>query len=174
MPATEKPNRVYASTLPERALLARYANGVHYNDCFSVVVDKPLSLDAFVIAFYTTWLFKLERVILKRLVARPSTDEDVLALAAGERDEFAAWSVEDRSDDQLLMTDFRGQTRSWFMVERLDDERTRLFFGSAVIGRQESSGPSRRYRLLLPLHRVYSRALLATAWRRALRPQLSR
>jgi hypothetical protein len=104
-------------------------------------------------AFYTTWLFKLERVILKVAVSRPSTDEQVKALMAGELDTFAAWYVEDRADDQLLMCDFRDQTRSWFMVTP-----GRLYFGSAVVPIDQPS-----FKLFIGLHRLYSRALLAAA-----------
>ena len=67
-------------------------------------------------AFYTTWLFRLERWILRLAVARPSTDEEAHQLARGEREAFAAWSVEARAPDQLLMCDFTGRTRSWLMV----------------------------------------------------------
>lgn len=139
--------------LPADALLQKYVQSGAYTDCFSTEVSRAISLAEYVEAFYTTWLFKLERGILKAAVAKPSTDEQVRALAAGELDTFAAWYVEDRADHQLLMCDFRNQTRSWFMVAP-----DRLFFGSAVVPVDQPS-----YKLFLGLHRIYSRALLAAA-----------
>jgi len=51
-------------------------------------------------AFYTTLVFKLERLILKLAVSRPSTDAQAKQLAAGSIDEFSAWHVEARSENQ--------------------------------------------------------------------------
>ncbi len=172
--------RVRADTLPDGALLDRYRNPdspddpVAYTDCFVTDIGGSFGLVDFVQAFYTTWVFRLERVILAVLAGRPSNDEDVRRLADGDSDSFAAWTVEDRADNQLLMCDFRGQTRSWFMVERLD-EASRLYFGSAVmLVRDSTTGEAnmaRPYRLLLGFHRVYSRVLLASAARRMRRSQ---
>ena len=69
---------------------------------------------------------------------------------------------------ELMMCDFLGRTRSWFMVEELigkDGPRTLLRFGSAVVPRDDNSaaGAGLAYRLLLPFHRVYSRLLLRAA-----------
>ena len=78
--------------------------------------------------------------------------------------------MEGREDDQLLLTDFRGQTRSWLMRETgggANGNETRLYFGSAVTavrgGDQGDDGLPVSYRLLMPLHRLYSRALLSSA-----------
>jgi hypothetical protein len=139
--------------LPANALLQKYVQSGAYTDCYSTMISADVSLADFVTAFYTTWLFKLERFILRVAVSRPSTDEQARSLLRGERDKFAAWYVEDRSDDQLLMCDFRGQTRSWFMVSP-----GRIYFGSAVIPVQKTS-----FQWLLGFHRLYSRALLAAA-----------
>jgi len=139
--------------LPETALLQKYVQSGAYTDCYSTTISTDVSLADFVTAFYTTWLFKLERFILSVAVSKPSTDEEATSLVGGERDRFAAWYVEDRAENQLLMCDFRDQTRSWFMTSP-----GRVYFGSAVIPVQKSS-----YRLLLGFHRLYSRALLAAA-----------
>ena len=139
--------------LPKSALLQEYVRSGAYTDCFSTYILSNVSLAVFVEAFYTTWLFKLERFILRIAVSKPSTDDEARRLSNGELERFAAWYVEDRAADQLLMCDFRDQTRSWFMVSP-----GRIYFGSAVIPVQKSS-----YRLLLGFHRLYSRALLAAA-----------
>jgi len=121
-----------------------------------------------VTAFYTTWLFRIERWILRRLVARPSTDEEARQLARGERDGFAAWSVEARAPDQLLMCDFTGRTRSWLMVAPTAGQAgTRLHFGSVVVAvRDPKTGERSLGRVHGPLtgfHKVYSRLLLGAA-----------
>ncbi len=154
--------------LPDEALLDRYRMPAdersHYTDCFSILYPGQIDLDAFVTAFYTTPLFRCERVVL-RLAGIRSNDLDIAAMLSGEQPEFAAWTVEDRSENQLLLTDLAGRTRSWFMVAPARTQGTQLFFGSAVIAR-ESQGLPLLYRLLLGLHRVYSRQLLRAAVRR--------
>ncbi|MBT8098177.1 MAG: hypothetical protein KJO82_00435, partial [Gammaproteobacteria bacterium] len=91
--------RMFASIaetpLPDNALLQRYVRSGDYTDCFSTRVDTVVSLPQYINAFYTTGIFKTERVILKWLVSRPSTDEDVRQLADASCDTFAAWSVQD-------------------------------------------------------------------------------
>lgn len=154
------------TSLPTDALLARYAVDAdgsalpHYTDCFAVDFDGSVSLGDFVKAFYTTSLFRSERIVL-RLLGLGSTDGDIDAMLAGRRDAFAAWTIEDRTDDQLLMCDISKRTRSWFRVEGIGKSRTRLYFGSAVIANRDAL-PS-NYGVLLGFHRVYSRALLGTA-----------
>lgn len=155
--------------LPSDTLLARYAidsNGArlpHYTDCFVVDVDREVPLHDFVRAFYTTPLFRSERLVLA-LAGLSSTDADIEALLAGRQQHFAAWTIEDRTEDQLLMCDVNQRTRSWFRVAA-QPGASRLFFGSAVTATKTSSLP-RGYTALLGLHRVYSRALLRAARRR--------
>lgn len=153
--------------LPDNALLGVYQRSSgSYTDCYTADVPGNIDLGAFVTAFYTTWLFKLERLILKYAVSRPSTDQDARDVAESRIDRFAAWSVEDRTANQLLMCDMAGRTRSWFMVEP-GGEGTRLYFGSAVVPRK-SGEPNLGFvfSALLGFHKLYSRALLATAVRR--------
>lgn len=159
-------------SLPAGALLARYRDMPGcYTDCFSTSIDRPVSAAEFIEAFYTTTLFKCERFVLS-LIGRGCTDAQARALAAGQTDAFAAWTVEGRSANQLLVCDFAGATRSWFMAAPLADGRpgTRLYFGSAVVpqGRDKSGNPrqSVAFRLLLPIHGLYARALLRAAARK--------
>lgn len=119
--------------LPADALSARYrSEDGHYTDCFATDVQGEVSLAEFVEAFYTARLFRCERVILKYFAKRPSTDAEARAVAQGTAKSFAAWTVEDRTDTQLLMCDMHEATRSWFKVEPAGGS-TRLFFGSAVV-----------------------------------------
>ena len=156
--------------LPHGALLRQHEYEGAYSDCYSTQVEWRVSHVEYVEAFYTTALFKAERLVLAWLVAKPSTDVEVRQLASGALDSFAAWHLEARSADQLLMTDFQGRTRSWLMVapaEKNGLEQTRLYFGSAVTpvagarSREPEFGVA--FRLLLGFHKVYSRALLSAA-----------
>ncbi|MDJ0653857.1 MAG: hypothetical protein QNJ40_06880 [Xanthomonadales bacterium] len=163
--------RVRPCPRPAEGLLRRYAEdwtgpGQPYTDCFCLTVDAAVGLDEYVLAFYTTPLFKLERLILAVMVKRPSTDQQARELAAGARHEFAAWTVEARSEHQLLMCDFQRRTRSWFMVVR-EGEGSMLYFGSAVVPKPDSEGElGRSFTLLLGFHKLYSRLLLGAAGRR--------
>ncbi len=159
------PVRVVEAALPVGALLARYAGGRGYTDCFLALVPGRVTQAAFVEAFYTTPLFKLERLVLALLVSRPSTDLEARRLAAGGTDRFAAWTVEAREADQILLCDFMGSTRSWLMSAS-DGDRTTLYFGSAIVPRRGVSRPGPGFRVLTPFHRLYARALLrAAVWR---------
>jgi hypothetical protein len=161
---------VRAGTLPEDALLRVYTRAGDYTDCYLTDVARSVTLAEYVEEFYRTPLFRLERWILTWLAKKPSTDAEARDLAQGRRETFAAWRVESRATDQLLLCDFRGSTRSWLMVSARG-EGTLLHFGSAVVrARRAASGDKRlsvAFWLLLGFHQAYSRALLSSA-RRAL------
>ena len=162
--------------LPNSALLRKYQEEGAYADCYVVEVAGSITHAAFVEAFYTTALFKVERAILYGFAGRPSTDLQARELAEGRAESFAAWRVEGRSPDQLLLADFTGRTRSWLMVAGAGDAagepRTRLFFGSAVVPRIDAktgeSSMGGGFRALLGFHRFYSRQLLKAARSRVL------
>lgn len=146
---------VFAHSLPEDALLQRYATDTaNYTDCYVKDVAGHVGLSDFIAAFYVTPLFKAERFVLKYAARRPSTEQDVIALVRGNADTFSAWTVEDRTDNQILLCDMGGHTRSWFMVTSVPNG-TRLFFGSAVV-----PGTGFAMRVLTPMHKLYARALL--------------
>lgn len=152
--------------LPPDALLHTYRDAGAYTDCYSTEIAARVSHAEYVEAFYTTWVFKLERLLLKWFVAKPSTDDEARRLARGETDAFAAWTVEARARDQLLMADYVGRTKSWLMSAASSEPGTRLLFGSAVVPvRDESGRPTlgRPYRALLGFHKLYSRVLLRAA-----------
>lgn len=157
--------------MPDNALLRRYLEGGHYVDCFATKLHGPYSQADFVAAFYTTRLFKLERLVLL-LIGKPSSDGDATRLANGTASRFAAWDVEDRTDQQLLLRDFTGRTRSWLMTARCDEAPagTRLYFGSAVVRSAPQSGSatgkSTRVPPLVGLHQRYSVWLLRAARQR--------
>ena len=159
---------VRACALPSKALLQRYAPPAGYADCFAAELPREVSQAHFVEAFYTSSVFKLERWILRVAASRPSTDTDATRLAQGEASTFAAWRVEAREADQLLMCDFTGRTRSWLMVEgRPGGVGTRLYFGSGIVPRQDPKTGEQRmgplFNALLGFHKLYSRVLLRAA-----------
>jgi hypothetical protein len=153
--------------IPAHALHAHYQHEGAYADCYVARIEQPVSHAEFVAAFYTTGLFKLERFILRHLVNKPSTDAEALELARGERTRFAAWTVEARATDQIVMCDFMGRTRSWLMVETIGGKATHLYFGSVVVPRLDKdtgkSSLGAGYTLMLGFHKLYSRALLSAA-----------
>ena len=158
--------------IPANALLKRYSTNGNYADCYVTEVPGQISLAEFIFAFYTTFIFKLERFILRWTVDKPSTDANARQLADGGADHFAAWRVEDRTENELLMCDFVGRTRSWLMVEPLNTDsgfRTRLYFGSAVVPIRGRSSIEFRFRALLGFHKIYSVVLLYSATLRLLR-----
>ena len=161
--------RVVRSPIPQPSFLSRYENDANYVDCYSASLPFVVTHEHFVRAFYTTRLFKLERLILHWRARKRSSDADVMRLAMGEADAFAGWQVEARAWDELLLCDFLGNTRSWLKTESTQ-EGTRLYFGSAVLARarDENDGPvlDSRFRALLGFHQRYSVALLRAAVRR--------
>lgn len=153
--------------LPADAFLRRYVGDGCYTDCYLIEVPGRIPLGQYIEAFYTTWLFKAERAILS-LGGFKSTDADAADLSRRQSVSFAAWRVEDRDEDQLLMCDATGRTRSWFKVATISGEtsvETRLYFGSGITAvtrgkaRQLSIGPV--FNALTGFHKLYSRALLA-------------
>ena len=161
---------IQSCELPQEALLGKYRREGAYTDCYVTEVARPVSHADYVEAFYTTAVFKVERLLLAWLISRPSTDVQAQQLATGVVDSFAAWRVEDRIADQLLLCAMGGRTRSWLMVARDESSgsrSTRLYFGSAVVPRVNArSGEAklgRAYRALLGFHKLYSRVLLHAA-----------
>jgi hypothetical protein len=152
--------------LPPDALLSKYTRPGSYTDCFTTEVAGSVSQQQFIEAFYTGRVFKLERLLIKLFLSRPSTDEQVRQLARGEVAEFSAWRVEGRTPTQLLMCDVAGSTRSWLMVSPAGAGTT-LYFGSAVVGKAQPGGGTPRmgfvFGALLGFHKIYSRVLLSAA-----------
>ena len=159
--------------VPDDALLKTYRGGVRpefwgaYGDCFAVSVDRIVSLTDFVFAFYTSPVFRIERMILRVFLRARSTDGQARAVAEGSKASFAVWYVGKRTATQLLMCDRYGRTRSWFRVVPLDGGRTLLQFGSAIaaarVGQTGARSISKAFPLLLHFHVLYSQVLLHSA-----------
>ncbi|MFG6430206.1 hypothetical protein [Roseateles sp. LYH14W] len=158
---------------PPGSLLARLAKErCAFADAYTLSFPRTVGLAEFVEAFYTTRLFKLERALLA-LFGKPSSDAMARAVARGEGQRIAVWTVQAREGDELLMHEDSGATRSWFKAQAGEGGGTTLWFGSAVVPRQrQANGEARMgavFHALLGFHRWYSRALLAAAARRLAR-----
>ncbi len=155
-----------ACALPPDALLTVYGEDArHFTDCYVVEVAGPVSLSEFVTAFYTTRLFRVERLILSLVLGARASDADAADLANGKASRYSAWSVEGRRETQLLMCPVDGRTRSWFMATPGDDAgaASRLYFGSAVLNAPKSGLTAFMFKALLGFHKLYSLALLSSA-----------
>jgi hypothetical protein len=159
---------IQACDLPADALLRRYVDPDGYVDCYVTEFARPVQHAEYVAAFYTSAVFKLERLTLSWLVARPSTDAQAQELAAEKRTSFAAWDVEARAPNQVLLCDFQGRTCSWLMsAPTPSGQATKLFFGTAVVPIVDRRSGQRKlgvtFQTLLGFHKVYSRVLLRAA-----------
>jgi len=160
--------------VPRDTSLRRYKDAAGYADCYVIEIPGVITQQAFITAFYSSPLFKVERTILRFLASKPATDADVERLAVGGAATFSAWRVEAQSSSELLLADFTGRTRSWLMalpaVDAASKPSTLLYFGSAVVSqpRGGSGAPTmgNLFSALLGFHRLYSRLLLAAAGRR--------
>jgi hypothetical protein len=163
--------------VPPNSLLRAYKDGAGFADCYVAEVPGAVTQAAFIEAFYTSPLFKIERTLLHYLASRPATDADAKQLAGGKASKFSAWRVEGQSASELLLADFTGRTRSWLMAAPVagPDQalKTRLYFGSAVVPRSGKAGRAAQeprmgwvFHALLGFHRLYSRLLLRAASRR--------
>jgi hypothetical protein len=155
---------VAQAELPGGALLERYRTEGGHVDCYIAEVPRAVDLGQLITAFYTSPAFRPERWLLGALLGKRADNGDVARLAAGETDRFSAWAVEARGDDQILLCDFQGRTRSWLMVQPIVGG-TRLHFGSAVVP-QKRRADRLVFSALLGFHRWYSRALLKGAVKR--------
>jgi hypothetical protein len=159
-------NQVVETQRPDGSFIAAQAElAGYYTDCFSFDASKVITLAELIGAFYTTPLFRLERLVLALTPKGRMRDADVVTLANGLADRMAVWQVEDRKVDEILLN--AGRTKSWLMVSPMDGG-TRLFFGSVVVpeppkraGAAPRLGPV--FDTLLGAHRVYSRLLLGAA-----------
>ncbi len=160
--------QVNSSDVPSDRLISPFKDMVgHHTDAYFADIAQEISLPELIQAFYTSPLFKAERLVLRLAARAPSSDADAAALAAGSSQHFAVWTVEARSDTDILLADKGGRTKSWLAVEPLESG-TRVWFGSVVVpvmkaGKAEL-GPV--FTSLMGVHALYSRALLGVAARR--------
>ena len=149
--------QVIAAPLPADSLLARLRGPECYRDAFRIDLPGRIDLAQYIAAFYASAAFTPERHLLG-LIGRGATRADIAALAEGQAERFAAWSVEARTGNEIVLRDFQNRTCSWLMVEPAGQGATKLWFGSGV-----RAPEGRMVQALMPFHRWYSRRLLASA-----------
>jgi hypothetical protein len=152
---------VFEGQLPPGTLLERYRVDGGHVDCYVAQVPRNVNLGQLISAFYNSSAFRPERWLLGAVLGKKAGSNDVAQLAAGQTTHFSAWSVEARRDDEILLCDYQGRTRSWLKVLAIEGG-TRLHFGSAVV--PAKSMPERQaFSFLMGFHRLYSRLLLGSA-----------
>jgi hypothetical protein len=160
--------------VPLNSLLRQYKDGPGYADCYVTQIPGAVTQAAYIEAFYTSPLFKIERTLLHYLASKPATDADAKALAGSAVTSFSAWRVEAQSSSELLLADFTGRTRSWLMAAPALIGNalpgTLLYFGSAVVPlpSQGAQNMGWLFHALLGFHRLYSRMLLRAASNRVM------
>ncbi|RVU83450.1 hypothetical protein EOL70_17145 [Leucothrix sargassi] len=167
--------KVIESVIPSESLVMKYLKDGAFVDCYCLDIQKAVTLECYIEAFYTTTVFKIERTLLSVATFKFASDNDAASLAEGSSDKYSIWSVERRDPNQVVLCEFTKSTRSWLMVEssRADEGKTRLYFGSVVIPREvsETGEPtfSFVFHLLGYFHKLYSKALLGAAHRKLMR-----
>ena len=147
-------SKVSAIPIPPSSLLAGFGGEHDYRDCFVREVPGEVPLSDLIERFYCSRAFRPERVVLG-LIGKGATNEDARALARGEADGIALWSVVERRENEILLTAGITNTASWLAVEQ-GEGTTRLLFGSWV-RKLDQSG----WRFMRAAHDWYSRALLS-------------
>ncbi len=136
-----------------------------YVDCYRIESKAPPSLPNFIEAFYSSQVFKLERRILAVATGKAATDHNAHTLAQDETRQFSIWRVEGRNQTEVLLS--TGRTRSWLMVASSlepGSPGSTLLVGSAVFpASNPGTGMGLPFQALLGFHKLYSRALLASA-----------
>ncbi len=157
---------VQACALPPSSLLSRYTADGAFTDCYFIELPKSVSQPQFIEALYLGALMRFERKLIGWLLSKPTSNVHVRELATGNAASFAAWHVEQRTPNELLLRDQTGRTRSWLMSQAMPGA-TRLYFGSALLPRVRPRTGARHmgplFRPLLGFHVLYSKLLLSAA-----------
>ena len=148
---------------PEGSFIAGVqAQAQVFADSFAVPCSGAPTLAQLLTAFYGSWVFWPERVLMG-VLWRGSTSKAALeALAGGFGDRFGAWRVVQRSENEILLRDKRGATASWMAVVA-----GQVMFGSVLYTQdRDTVKKSVLWRALTAFHTLFSRMLLAAAARR--------
>ncbi|MEO0370235.1 MAG: hypothetical protein AAF231_02160 [Pseudomonadota bacterium] len=140
-----------------------------YADCFEVAVPcTPLKDDLeayfarYVFVFFDSWVFRLERRILRLAGKEGTHHEDIAALARAETGRMAAWITRERGQAELLLAVPDTPILTWLQVAQTDSALL-LRFGSGILPQTDKSRPHWGFRATYWAHRVYSRVLLHAA-----------
>lgn len=159
------------SARPASVLVDAYADRGDYVDCFAVDVPHAAGIADLIDGFFGSRAFQPERWLLTA-IGRPSNSAELSALASGERNAIAAWTVEARNAHEILLCDFLKFTRCWLMVQPTP-AGSKLHFGTVFARRERQTvGLSILHAVfaaLRPLHSLYARTLLNSARARLMR-----
>lgn len=72
---------VHPCEVPLHSFLSKHKDGPSYSDCYMTQIPGKVTQAAYIEAFYTSPLFKMERILLQYLASKPATDADAKALA---------------------------------------------------------------------------------------------
>lgn len=162
---------VRSGTIPTTSLLYEYETVKGgYCDCYVVDTQGDANLQNYISVFFETWIFKLELKLLSLFGLNRDRPDQVKQLAEGCVKTFAAWKVEGRTENDLLLAVGTGPIRTWLRVEAHSENAVRFYFGSALLPlRTDRNGHPRLDAIsmvLLPFHKLYSRILLRAAVRK--------
>lgn len=126
-----------------------------HKDSYSITKSSDESdIKNYARAFYTSPLFKIERLILKYGLGYSITDEQILNTDFNIGDKVLLWEVVGRTKDEVMLrfkhNDFSGLT--WMKIEE-----DKLKFGSGL-----DDATSISLKLSLAFHYLYSRMLIYT------------
>lgn len=126
-------SRVTTGSEPDGALINAYASiPGGYIDSFYVDVPGEVTLSEYILAFFNTPIFRMERLVLGLIPSGRSSSQSIVDLASGSGDKMSGWKTEAREDNQLLLAAGDGPVRTWLMVQsaQTDEDSSRLYFGS--------------------------------------------
>ncbi|MEO0665459.1 MAG: hypothetical protein AAFY97_06945 [Pseudomonadota bacterium] len=150
---------VRRSAIPDGSLIARYKGQGNHVDAYVASTARYVDLPTYIAAFFSTSVFRAERLLLS-ISGKQSSDDQVADLAAGRGEHIAAWKVEERSANELLLEATGTPIRTWLAVE---PDGTALWFGSVVLAKKGRIPLLAR--VMMPGHALYSRILLSAALR---------
>jgi len=165
--------KIIETEVPLDALSVGYLKEGAFVDCYYIDIPKEVTLEQYIQAFYTTFLFKVERSVLSLVTFTLAKDSEAVDLSLGKTERYSIWTVEKRKSDQILLCEFTENTRSWLSVKVIKVEgviTTRLYFGSVVIPKSVSENGEGNFgfifHLLGKFHKVYSKSLLNAAYKK--------
>ena len=133
--------------LPPASILQHYfhqaknsnPNDGHFADAFQAQIpsnvaenmhhkgDKRLNVDSCVRRFYSSWIFKIEKTIMKFILRQPEPDLSSFEIGKS----IYLWKVESRNDEEILLVwetgSFKGST--WFCFSL---KHNVIMFGSSI------------------------------------------
>ncbi|MTI09151.1 hypothetical protein [Curvivirga aplysinae] len=139
----------------------------HHADAFVGQIDGIVTLEDYILAFFDSPIFRIERSILSLFLLRRIKQSEIKELASGRSQQFALWKTKKRNEEELLLEVGDSQIRTWFHTEQEQSNKTKLYFGSAIVpdttSKNAKEGIGFTFRFFMGFHKLYSRILLQSA-----------